>query len=240
MKPSNLNATSLLLILGLTGAAWAQDGAAAATEPPMPVADDDAVVDEAEAPDYPDPELLIRLESGGKVIEAKPSQTVKVGPEGKQVDVAVSVVRRFDVAGLRFDYPGEFVHELEIKDHHVWTLAGVRSIVLAFRYPGAINRDEMFKGFHESVAKEYDVDPKNSTKTTLEHPGGTLEGLLIKAVFKEDGAEQHIAQELYSFQAGGSVWILALQDAPDPATKQTSAEYAQMRALLAKTLTIQP
>lgn len=233
---SRYSLTMLILLLGFAGPMRGQEGAPESA--PMPIADD-GVVDGTEAPDYPDPQLLIKLESGDKVIEVRPSDRAKVGPEGKTVDVTVNVIRRFEVEGVRFDYPGEFVHELEIKDHHVWTLAGQRAVILAFRYPGATNRDEMFKAFHESLAKEYEVDPKASTKTTLEHPGGAIEGLALRATFKEEGSEQPISQELFSFSAAGSVWILALQDAPEPGSKQASPEYTQMRSMLAKSLTFQ-
>lgn len=243
MKRSILNSTSLILLVGLAGAAWAQEGSEGkAPEAPVPLADaaaPEAAAPEEEAPDYPDPDLIIQIESGGKTTEARPTQKVTVGPEGKTVDAVVNVIRRFEVEGVRFDYPGEFVHELEIREHHVWTLAGQRTVILAFRYPGATNEGEMFKAFHESLAKEYGVEPKASTKTTLEYPGGKLEGLALQAVFKEEGAKQPVSQELFSVTAQGSVWIFALQDAPDPATSSTSAEYTRMRGMLQKSLTIE-
>lgn len=193
---------------------------------------------EEEVAEYPQPDLVLTVTSGGKTTPVKPGEPVKVGDDKTSCEIVIDSVRHFDAEGVSFDYPGHYSYEFEQKEHQCWTMEGERAVLLLFRYPDSEDEAELFKSFHDNLAGQYGVDPKNSAKNSLALRNRTLQGFEIRGIYKEEETEQPITQEIFSFKSGGAVYILVLQDTPEAKSKDPTPEFRKLKDLVRSSFAI--
>lgn len=172
------------------------------------------------------PPYLLELELDGQRHALIDGTRVTLPIAGKQVAVKVSVapVRRFDAAGVQFDFPRDMPFEYEhSEDEQIWTLDGTDVTLMVFAYrivqPGLAARTlRAMVRDAESRDTELVLGGRGFAARTVDH-------LVAETMFR------HVAVDLVHEDRS---LMLMLQATLDDDGKPT-AEYHAVLELLAKT-----
>ncbi len=175
----------------------------------------------------PPARLQVKIGDARAVVET--GKVAEVVVDGKPLKVLIEELptRRFDAAGLRFDYPRNFSWE---HDDETWTLDGSNAVVIITR--GLLGGDAMAADVLDGIEDEIGAKTRGKReKVVLETSKGRIEG--VAATVRV--ASTAIRNEAYVVGPGVRPVILLLQDTLDDAGR-LSTEFTDMRRRLAATL----
>jgi len=177
-----------------------------------------------------EPPARLGLEIGGTTIEVEAGQRFEFQVDGKTTAARIVELptRRFDEAGIRFEYPRHFPWEHDAPD--MWTLDG-NSAVLILTRAGAdadTTAADLLDGVEESLRSTRRT-PRE--KVVLPTRQGDIEGLASNVRI----GNLQMRNEAYVLVAQGARFLLILQDSLDDDGRPTT-EFNEMRKRLATTL----
>jgi len=183
------------------------------------------------ATEHQDPPLRLTLRIDGQDHSLLDGQEVLLTIEGKQqkVKVMVAPTRRFDGAGVQFDFPRDMPLEFEHDDPmRTWTLDGTDVTVMLFAL--GLGRAEMAKTILDSQSAALGVEVAAPTATTLDLGGVAHAAFEVRVEIA--GTTMHMLAA--DVRVGDGAVTLVVQDSlTDDGAR--SADCARMLDLLAKT-----
>ena len=175
-----------------------------------------------------EPPTRFKLEIDGntRVVEAGQAFEIEVGGKKVPARFIEFETRRFDEAGVRFEYPRHFAWEHDPPD--MWTLDGNNAVLILSRAePG---NDTTATDLLDGVAEGLRSERKKYRPITLVTRQGAIEGL--ETTFTIVG--NRIRYEAYVLERGAARSLLMLQDSTDGAA--AASEFKDMRQRLGATL----
>ncbi len=177
-----------------------------------------------------EPPTRLGLEIGGATIEVEAGKAFEFIVDGRAVNARIveRPTRRFDEAGIRFEYPRHFPWEHDAPD--MWTLDGNSAVLILTRADADADTTaaDLLEGVEESL---HSTDRAPREKVVLRTRRGDIEGLASR--LRIGDASMH--HEVYVFEAGDQRFFLMLQDSLDDDGRPT-AEFNELRKRLALTL----
>ncbi len=176
-----------------------------------------------------EPPTRLVLEIDGTSVEVEAGQRFDVLVDGKKRSARISELptRRFEEAGIRFEYSRHFSWEHDPPD--MWTLDGNNvTLILTRGQPGDDSTaEDVLDGMTKSSGK------RSSTyrKIALDTRQGRIEGL--EATVEMSGI--HIRNEAYVLERGDVFALLILQDSSE-GDAADAVEFQSLRKRLAATL----
>lgn len=182
-----------------------------------------------------EPPLRLALRIDGKVHALVDGQqaTIPIGGRPTTVVVAVEPMRRFDAAGIAFDYPRSMAFEFE-QDAGLtsWTLDGNDTVVLVHRHDDG-EAQVLARSMLSSVVGRFD-DEAEVAPCELRLGGKLVAGFEATAVIGDTTIRWLTA----GLTVAGHAVVLTVQDSLDDGKQ--SAETKAVLELLDRTLVIAP
>lgn len=177
-----------------------------------------------------EPPARLALEIGGSTVEVDAGQRFDVVVDGKKQAARITELptRRFDQAGIRFEYARHFGWEHDPPD--MWTLDGNNAVLIltrAERGDGSTAKD-LLDGIAESLGSKRSAAYR---KVVLDTRHGRIEGLESTV----DASGFDIRNEAYVLERGDVFALLILQDSSD-GDAADAIEFKDMRKRLTLTL----
>lgn len=180
-----------------------------------------------------EPPLRLALRIDGQVHALVDGQeaTLQIGGRATRVVVAVEPLRRFDAAGIAFDYPRSMAFEFE-QDAGLtsWTLDGNDTVVLVHLHDGG-EAQVLARDMLSSVVGRFD-DEAEVAPCELRLGGKLVPGFEATAVI----GDASIRWQAAGLTVAGRAVVLTVQDTLDDGKQ--SAETRAMLELLDRTLVI--
>ena len=176
-----------------------------------------------------EPPTRLMLVIDGTTVEVDAGQRFDVLVDGKERSARISEMptRRFNEAGIRFEYPRHFSWEHDPPD--MWTLDGNNAVLILTR--GQPGDDSTAEDVLDGTAKRRGKRGAAYRKIDLGTRQGRIEGL--EATIEVSGI--HIRNEAYVLEHGDVFALLILQDSSD-GDAADAAEFQSLRKRLAATL----
>lgn len=177
-----------------------------------------------------EPPARLGLEIGGTTIEVEAGQRFEFEVDGKATSARIVELptRRFDEAGIRFEYPRHFPWEHDAPD--MWTLDGNSAVLILTRADA--DADTTAAGLLDGVEESLRSARRASReKVVLPTRRGDIQGLASRIRI----GELQMRNEAYVLVADDARFFLILQDSLDDDGRPT-AEFNEMRKRLAATL----
>ncbi len=177
-----------------------------------------------------EPPARLSVEIGGSTVEIDAGQRFDIVVDGKTQSARITELptRRFDAAGIRFDYPRHFAWESDPPD--MWTLDGNNAVLILMR--GERGDESALEDLLDSMAEN--LGSKRSApyrKVFLDTRQGRIEGL--ESTVDVTGFD--IRNEAYVLERGDVYALLILQDSSD-GDAADAVEFRNMRKRIALSL----
>lgn len=177
-----------------------------------------------------EPPSRLALEIGGTTVEIDAGQRFEVVVDGKTQSARITELptRRFDAAGIRFDYPRHFGWESDPPD--MWTLDGNNAVVIVTRGErgDASTAKDLLDGMLESLGGKRGAAYR---EVILDTRQGRIKGL--EAIIEVTGFD--IRNEAYVLERGEVFALLLLQDS-SAGDARDGVEFKDLRKRLALSL----
>ncbi len=176
-----------------------------------------------------EPPTRLVLEIDGTTIEVDAGQRFDVLVDGKKrlARIGELPTRRFDEAGIRFEYARHFSWEHDPPD--MWTLDGNNAVLILTR--GQPGDDSTAEDLLDGIGKRRGKRSAAYRMIALDTRQGRIEGL--ESTVEVSGI--HIRNEAYVLEHGDVFALLILQDSSD-GDAADAVEFQSLRKRLAETL----
>lgn len=176
-----------------------------------------------------EPPTRLILEIDGTSVEVEAGQRFDLLIDDKKRSARISELptRRFDAAGIRFEYSRHFSWEHDSPD--IWTLDGNNAVLILTR--GQSGDDSTAEDVLDGMTKSRGKHSSTYRKIALDTRQGHIEGL--EGTVEMSGID--IRNEAYVLERGDVFALLILQDSSD-GNAADAAEFQSLRKLLATTL----
>ena len=181
----------------------------------------------------PAQKFILKIDNSVHEISINKDHNVVVGGKPHKVRINLSPIRRFNKAGLSFDFDAKRHFSYEelspLVDH--WSLDGNNSVIIIQDYKVSVENSEIIESFKEQYNK---MKAKTKwAKTRLNYGNRTVKGerLLINM------GDIELEQQIFFFKSNDGTRVMILQDAPQD-DNQNTEEFISMRKLVEKSLSV--
>lgn len=183
-----------------------------------------------------EPPLKITVTIDGKPIESELDQELVIKGEFKdpKVRVRAAKTRRFNYAGVTFDYPSYFTWEYEREGsiYHNWTMSGNNCMVMLMEFSVEMTAKELVENMEEEISLYGKPTPTTRTFKNTNLKGAKIAMRLSDS--SSDGEDIQVVQEVLEIPTpkGRSRLLLLQELTPDDPEAQVVLD------LLSKTFSI--
>jgi hypothetical protein len=167
--------------------------------------------------------VVLRVDGVEHVFSDGEQRELPVGDKKLRVAVAVAAERRFDAAGVRFDFPREMTFEYEQEDHaETWTLDGDDCTLLLQSFEAG-EPDELAKGVLMETLDALEPSSAKPEPVAIRLGDKSFTGLRGRAVFTI--LEIHIELTVVGFRVGDRSVVLVVQNTTDDGEPSTETDH---------------
>jgi len=181
----------------------------------------------------PTQKFILKIDDVIHEVSMNTNHKIVVSGKPHKVRIEISPTRKFNKAGLSFDFDSKrhFSYEELSPEVDHWSLDGNNTVIIIQNYKVKVENSEILDSFKEEYRKM--KAKTKSTKTKLNYDGKSVTGqrLLINM------GDIKLEQQIFFFNKKGETRVMILQDAPDEDNSNTK-EFVKMRALVQKTLLV--
>ena len=183
-----------------------------------------------------EPSLTFQLNVGGKVFQGKVGKSFQLKGDFKDANATIKVFpsRKFQYAGLSFEYPQKMTWETELKDSSSksWTMMGVGCSINVFDIDDA---DYTASEYAKVLIDDFDTDEFDEEDFSITLGGKKYTG--IRLIFEVD-KEEYIYDIIKLPNRGARSRLMLLEEvAPD--RNPDNAEAKQVLAMLKKSMKVE-
>ena len=177
--------------------------------------------------------FILKIDDVAYEVPINSNQNIVVSGKPHKVRIELSPTRKFNKAGLSFDFDSKrhFSYEAlsPVVDH--WSLDGNNSVIIIQNYKVKLDNSEIIDSFKDQYKK---MKAKTKwAKTKLKYGDKSVKGerLLINM------GDIKLEQQIFFFNKKGETRVMILQDAPEEGNRNTR-EFVKMRELVQRTLLV--
>lgn len=181
----------------------------------------------------PTQKFILTIDNTSHEVSINTDHKIVVSGKPHKVRIEVSPTRKFNKAGLNFDFDSKrhFSYEELSPEVDHWSLDGNNTVIIIQNYKVKVENSEILDSFKEEYRKM--KAKTKSTKTRLNYDGKSVTGqrLLINM------GDIKLEQQVFFFNKKGETRVMILQDAPNEDNSNTK-EFVEMRKLVQKSLSV--
>ena len=181
----------------------------------------------------PTQKFILKIDNTSHEVSINTNHNIVVSGKPHKVRIEVSPTRKFNKAGLSFDFDSKrhFSYEELSPEVDHWSLDGNDTVIIMQHYKVKVENSDIIDSFKDEYKK---MKAKlKSAKTRLNYGGNRVTGQR----FLINMGDIKLEQQIFFFNRKGETRVMILQDAPDEG-KGNTKEFIDMRKLVEKSLIV--